>query len=320
MCTFDRVPKRAAVCFFAVFEIGWIMYTIGLGLSIREERSLLPPSDPLFLPYYPTVIGGQIVVALILLHVGLPPSYARAAIGVLSTVLNVIYFASVGYVIIASRFERLTVGDNIVTFIGTVLMTMSWSFVQLLTTIHEPPPKNIKNLWCTLDTSSGYTQCNPWRHIIYTEKIRFLSSLAIILSAFGWLLSLSGIRNAVPSVDGHRFMERMATYAPPFLYLAALLHAGCSGRISRVMHITSSFLSTFFIVSMGYMVVSSGEFLSFYPPVGNSTQLLLIGGSASLFFWTIVLILWPFYYYSVKECATVTQSLSNGQCQFKETQ
>ena len=303
MCTFDRVSKRAAIFFFASFEIGWILYTAGLRLALREDRSLLPPSHPLLLPYYPTVIGGQLVVALILLHVGLPSSHARSAIGVLSTVLNVIYFACVGYAMIASRFERLTVADNIVMFIGTVLMTASWSFMQIFTTVCEASP--LKNLWCMLDPSSGKTHCNPWRYIIYAEKIRFLSSLAIIISAFGWVLSLNGIHNAVASVDGHRPMEWTATYAPPLLYLAALLHAGCSGRTSHMMHITSSLLSTFFVTSMGYMVISGGEFLCFYPPVGNSTQLLLIGGTASLLFWTIVVVLWPFY--------GSTRSFSNGQ-------
>ena len=301
MCAVDRVSKKSAICFFIVFEIGWFLYTTGLRLAIREDRSLLPPSHPLLLPYYPTVVGGQLVIALILLHVGLPSRHARSAIGILSTCLNVIYFACVGYAMIASRFERLTVADNIVMCIGTVLMTTSWSFIQILTAILEPSPQ--KNLWFAFNLSSRKAQCNPWRHIVIAEKIRFLSSLSIILSAFGWVLSLGGIHNARASVDGHWSMEWTATYIPPLLYLAALLHAGCSGRISHRMHITSSFLSTFFVISMGYMVISGGEFLYFYLPVGNSTQLLLIGGTASLFFWTIVVVLWP-YYHSTTECTS----------------
>ena len=293
MCAFDRVAKKSAICFFIVFEMGWLLYTAGLRLAIREDRSSLPPSHPLLLPYYPTVVGGQLVIALFLLHVGLPSRHARSSIGILSTCLNVIYFACVGYAMIASRFERLTVADNNTMCIGTVLMTTSWSFVQILTAILEPPPQN--NLWFTFNPSSRKAQCNPWRYIIYTEKIRFLSSLAIILSVVGWVLSLSGIHNARTSVRGHWSMEWTATYIPPLLYLTALLHTGCSERISHVMHITSSFLSTFFVTSMGYMVISGGEFLYFYQPVGNSTQLLLIGGTASLFFWTIVVVLWPYY-------------------------
>ena len=280
-------------------------YTIGLHLALQEEKSLLPATHPLFLPYYPTAIGGQPIVALMFLYIALSSGCARTAIGVLSTVLNVIYFASVGYAMIASRFERLTVADNVAMFIGAVLMITSWSLAQILITIRTPPPKNAKSLWCALTPSSADTQCYPWQHVVYVERIRFLSSLAVILSAFGWMLSLGGIRNAVASVDGHHPMEWTATYTPPLLYLAALLHAGCSGRTSRAMHITSSILSTFFVVSMGYMVISGGVFLSFYPPVGISTQLLLIGGTASLFFWTVVLVLWPFYH-SSREYYTVT--------------
>ena len=316
MYTFDRISGKPAILFVVVFEIGWCLYTAGLRLAIREDRNLLSPFHPLLLPYYPTVAGGQLVVALILLPVGLPLNSrhaARSAIAILSTCLNVLYFACVGYAMIASRFERLSVADNITMFIGTLLMTASWNFVQISTAVHEPPPK--KNLWCTFNPSSGKTQYNSWRYIVCTEKIRFLSSLCVILSALGWMLSLGGIHNAVASVDGHWSMEWIATYVPPLLYLAALLHAGCSGRTSHMMHVASSFLGIFFVTSMGYMVISGGEFLYSYPPVGNSTQLLLIGGTASLFFWTIVVVLWPYYHSTSDYNHATKHSISNGQCQ-----
>jgi hypothetical protein len=86
------------------------------------------------------------------------------------------------------------------------------------------------------------------------------------------------------------------------MYVAAILHAGCTGKASTLMGVISSILNTFFVVGMGSSVTAQGKYLyrtqhDEYPDhdLIHSSCLMLGGGVVCLIFWTVVLVLWPFY-------------------------
>ena len=305
--------KIFAPCFLVLFELGWSLYTAGFALALHREEGVLPATSSLLLPYYPTAVGGQLVAAVVLLRIVFPSSPVICA---LSTVLNTIYFAFVGYAIVASQFVTLSVSDNKVMFVGAVLLTISWGFLQLVFVLAKPTKQQ--------QTGCCPSVCRPpvspsscwvrWPHCIAVgaENVRVFSTLAIILSATGWVISLKGLHNATPNVDGHVFMEWTATYLSPVLYIAALIHAGSSGKVGKMAHIVATVLNTFFTVSMGYMVISSGGFLCCYQDIRNSTHHLLTGGLICLTFWTIACVLWPFYHILWRE--QMRQGYSNRQC------
>lgn len=278
------------ILFLAIvlFEIGWSVYTAGFGLALYRERDMLSLTSPLLLPYYPTAIGGQLVVIFTLLRAGLRLSSAKSIVSAISTTLNTVYFAFVGYGIVATRVESLDVGDNKSMFYGTIFLTISWGIVQLFFVFRAPQQRTK-----TLRDIRPRRTC---RHIFRAVNTKPLSFLAIVLSFAGWVMSIKGIHEANPSIKGHLFMVWTATIVPPILYSAAIVYnRGCSETISRIAHTVVSIFNTIFTISMGYMVISSGEFLCCYTPMGASTQYLLVGGSLSLLSWTIVLVLWPLF-------------------------
>ena len=113
MRAFDSIAKKLAIPMVALFEIGWVVYIGGFG-SYMHQRVLQsaelsytgePNADeilrsPVLFPFYLTLVGGQFVALLFLLHAALPSSLIVSyTVGVLSSVLNIIYFVSVGYLI-----------------------------------------------------------------------------------------------------------------------------------------------------------------------------------------------------------------------------
>ena len=80
------------------------MFTAGFGLllSSKEEDDVLKVESniksPVYFPYYTTLVGGILVVLLGLLHAALSSGIPSSVIGALSTILNTIYFVSVGYI------------------------------------------------------------------------------------------------------------------------------------------------------------------------------------------------------------------------------
>ena len=112
---FDSIAKKLAIPVVVLFEIGWVVYTGGFG-SYMHQRVLLNAElssrgstsapnvdellrDPALFPFYFTLVGGQFVALLFLFHAALPSGIVSYVAGVLSSVLNIIYFVSVGYLI-----------------------------------------------------------------------------------------------------------------------------------------------------------------------------------------------------------------------------
>ena len=296
MCTNDGSNgKKFAIPIVVLFELGWLLYTRGLGLAV--ESGVLSVASPLLLPFYPASILGQLVVLVILLRVLLPPSPISRLVGALSTSLNNLCLLFVGYSLVGSKYEKLAVSENVVMFKGAILLTVSLGSVQLLHVFDRPQYHQSRSLWYAYSTrTAAHLQWFPWRHLAYTEKVRFLSSLAIVVSAIGCMASICGRHKVDPEVKGDVFMEMLLMYTPPVLYIAALLHACSSGKVSITAHIIAAVLSSFYIVSIGYLIVSSGQYICCYYVVENSARLELYGGSISVISWTLVLILWPFYY------------------------
>ena len=91
---FNSTSKKLVLPFFALFEIGWIVYSIWIHpfagkLSNKEDSSI---KHPLYFPYYMILIGGQFVALLGILHAALPSGRISSIIGALFTILNIIYY------------------------------------------------------------------------------------------------------------------------------------------------------------------------------------------------------------------------------------
>lgn len=90
MKLFDTVSKKLAIPTFVLFAVGWIVFTVGLGLQLNELVN-----NAFYVPYYLSLAGGPFVIAFGLIHAALPSNLAGAIIGTLSTILNNIYFVAI---------------------------------------------------------------------------------------------------------------------------------------------------------------------------------------------------------------------------------
>ena len=329
---FDSTPKKLATPIFALFEIGWIVFTAGFGLllSNKEHDSILKEDDnrksPLYFSYYMTLVGGHFVAALGLLHAAMPSGIPSHIIGALSTILNTIYFISVGYVINTSCYKiqeirvenyhnqyapehdsQLVRAVNLM-LAGSIILAVSWGLVQLLSFFYQhcPQPVQTRNLWYVI------SECWKNRTILaggVSESVRLSSIPAMLLSAIGWCVYVSGLHHG--NLWGYTFGGWGASFVPPFMYLASLFRAGYTGKASILMGIFASILNTFFVVGMGASVTYAGSYLyQSQDLLANAhsqenieeikeyvyyNRILLGGGMVCLIFWTVVLVLWPFY-------------------------
>ena len=330
---FDSTPKKLAILVFGLFFIGWIVFIAGFGLllSNKDEDSTLKEDSnrksPLYFPYYMTLVGGNFVAILGLLHAGLPSGIPSSIVGALSTILNTIYFVSVGYVINTSyneifwlwfdqRQDSYRYGQSYdyhdlplvravnLMLAGSIILTVSWGLVQVLSFMYEHRSQTVieRNLWCVI------VEC--WKNHTtlvrdVSESVRLSSIPAMLLSAAGWCVFVGGLHYAYYWV--YAFGGWSAATITPLMYVASILHAGYTGKASLVMGIFASILNTFFVVGMGFSVTTVGKYLyqSLHQHSGEysqeendiilSSRLMLGGGMVCLIFWTVVLVLWPFY-------------------------
>ena len=324
---FDSTPKKLAIPVFGLFFIGWIVFTAGFGLllSNKEEDSTLKEDpnrkSPLYFPYYMTLVGGKFVALLGLLHAALPSGIPSSVVGALSTILNTIYFVLVGYVIDASYYKtqelrwdsyysdydhhdpKLVRAINLM-LAGSIILTVSWGLVQVLSFLyeHRPQPVLERNLWCVI------VEC--WKNHTtlvrdVSESVRISSIPAMLLSAVGWCAFIGGLHYAY--YWAYTFGAWSASIITPLMYIASILHAGYTGKASLLMGIFASILNTVFVAGMGFSVTSAGNILyrNLQQHSGEysqedsdfilSSRLMLGGGMVCLIFWTVVLVMWPFY-------------------------
>ena len=358
MRAFDSVSKKLAIPMVVLFELGWIIYTGGLGSYMHQQ--VLDNTDrsdstsryssydqqsesrdayevlryPVLFSHYFTLVGGQFVAILFLIHAALPLNTASYVVGVLSSILNVIYFVSVGYLINwgvisvriyestisilqlqqspysssysessseALRMARLYLQAIRCVLAGTIIMTISWGIIQLLTFFYKPTQNKTDLLQVYSRTSISQAKAK------LGELIRFSTVPLLILSAIGWAVCIAGLYRLNDTSTSHRYdFETWATFfVTPLLYFAALFHAVCSGGASTMSGIYAAIFNVFFVLSMGSRVVISciakyiltldQSNLTFSEENINNFNDVLGGGIACLLFWTIVHTAWLFY-------------------------
>ena len=329
---FDGTPKKLAIPLFGLFFIGLIVFTAGFGLllSSKEEDDLLKVEsnrkNPVYFPYYTTLVGGIFIVILGLLHAALPSGTRSSIIGALSTILNTIYFVSVGYVINISYYEiwsmwldkkwdsynnRLPVHHDPqlvravkLMLAGSIILAVCWGLLQLLSHFfYERCPQSVqtRNLWCVI------VEC--WKNKTtlvrdVSESVRLSSIPAVLLSAVGWCVFIGGLHSNTFYWNYIIHGSWSAATITPLMYVAAVLYAGYAGKATGIL---ASILNTFFVVGMGFSVTVEGSYLyqTLDQHAGEYSQeerdsihssLLMVGGGVvCLTFWTVVLVLWPFY-------------------------
>ena len=329
---FDSTPKKLAIPLFGIFFIGLIVFTAGFGLLLsKEEDDLLKVESnnksPVYFPYYTTLVGGIFVILLGLLHAALPSGIPSSIIGALSTILNTIYFLSVGYVINMSYVEIWSIWWNQkqnsyydhdqspvyhnpqlvravkLMLAGSIILAVSWGLLQFLSHFYEQSPQSVqtRSLWRVI------VEC--WKNKTtlvrdVSESVRLSSIPAVLLSAVGWCVFIGGLHSSTSYWNYVTHGSWSATTITPLMYVAAILHAGNTGKASFLM---ASILNTFFVVGMGFSVTVEGSYLyqTLHQHTGEYSQedrdsihsglLMLCGGVVCLMFWTVVLVLWPLY-------------------------
>ena len=329
MKVFDTISKKLAISVFALFAVGWNVYTAGLGLMLSETVEASGSSifstnanNPIYYPYYFTLAGGPFVVVLGVLHAALPSNRASTIVGVLSTILNNIYFVSVGFTLSFNHLfiQFLSETDNSLNlmFAGAILLTVSWSFSQILTVFYKQPQQTqSKNWWVLIvDIYKVLTGDQVWDHCMtHTEVMRLLSIPTVALSAIGWGVFVGGLHNVIQTITSEidnsvSTFNNFATWGSivitPFGFLIALLYAGSSGSES-IFGSLVSILNSFIIVCVGYVVTYIGLILYSILENGDTADpfnihdinLIFGGGIIFLLFWTAMMAMSRFYTHSI---------------------
>ena len=326
---FNTTSKKLVLPFFALFEIGWIVYSTGFIPLLAKSNEDLSIKHPLYFPYYMILIGGQFVALLGILHAALPSGRINSIIGALFTILNIIYFVSVGYVItctfIVTKWGKYFLDDAKLQadydpqsmqtiklmFAGSILLIVSWGLIQLVSCFYERPPQPTVPV-PTRNLLHVVIECWKNRTILVgdtSESVRLFGILAMLFSAVGWVIFMGGLFNMNIMALTYLLCGWSAVFITPFMYFVSLFHAGCTGNASTVLGIFASILNTFFIVGMGFSVTLSCA-LFFYPippklaaeaqldveEIKRYCRIMLGGAVVCLIFWTVVLLLWPFYH------------------------
>ena len=365
---FDGVSKKLAIPVFVLFAIGWAEYTAGFGLVLDKkvvvpslgfpfESSITTPLlFPFYLfPFYFTLAGGPFVVTFGVLHAALPSNQAGAIIGVLSTILNNIYFVSVGFILFYSRLlsdTQLMVNTKAdeslnLMFAGAIILTVSWSFLQILAVFFkQPQQRQSKNWWSLIVgiykilASSADTRFDRQPLLTRSDMIRLLSIPTIALSVVGWGVYVGGIHDYVQSFGSistlNFFILKFTIWGSiiitPFAFLIALLQAGSSGPLSTVFGILLLILNTSTVIFVGFVVTIFGHFVFiFRKHLLNTPDLpqplvqfyydstLIFGGEIiCIFFWMALMAISRFYTsssFSARPDSTSTASTPNDQMQ-----
>ena len=250
-----------------LFEVGWIVYTGGFGSYMHQSvlqfenanrldssyptyrQSTSAPDankvlrDPQLFSHYFALVGGQFIAILFLLQAVLPScSIASYVVSVLSSILNIIYFVSVGYLIhwsvdlVRSYEESVrtlsqespspsytyypgssTSSEDLKRAIlylhavrcilgGTVIMSISWGVIQLLIFFYKSQidsPHNQRNLWQVVrELITDLPTSTSQIKAKLGELIRLSIIPLLVLSAVGWSVCTAGLYKL--SVDNAR--------------------------------------------------------------------------------------------------------------------
>lgn len=297
--------RKLALVPLGLFMVGWLVFAVGLIWRLIVDTNVdihdRDPSDSFNYPYYVTLVGGPVIYLLGALHAILP-GVASAVVWTVVAFTSTVYFASASWVMYDSGLNSTSDGTgssplyNQVTlmFEGTLFSIICWNLVLILTIFYKNASQRQRNR-------------NRIRKGLFPGMARCLSIPLLALSVAGWCLFVVGYHLMDYSQDSSTvFDERskpvvIAVFITgPFLFLASLLHAGFAGESSFVMGVFLATAHKFYVMTMGFVIVHLSHYIM---KIGLSKDVnadsylyyMLGGALASLFFWTGVHALWPFY-------------------------
>ena len=244
-----------------------------------------------------------------------------ALLGVFVAFLNVVYFSSVSWiaydkglnVIITNASSSTSIKSDANSqawfmFEGTLFALICWCMVIILSVFYKNPEDHRTNPRRSQDCLSKCTRATQNSKRPFPGAARLLSLPFIILSVIGWCLFVVGYHQwnidredntqVVVVFNDHTNPVVVAMLiVGPLLYLASLLHVGCSGRAST-MGVFTAVLHTLYVVSSGFIIthlIRLNNISSKLLTTKHSEDYMLGGCVTSLLFWTFVYALRPFY-------------------------
>jgi hypothetical protein len=241
----------------------------------------------------------------------------------------------------------------ILVFGGALLTGLSWCFVQMLSVSFNYQRRSDPFNYDTLINHDLCQDSDRKRNCPFTPGFgRIFSVPFVLLSAIGWCVFVDGI-DKLPKqlLQSNTSYLDFSVYGSmvigPLLFLATLLHAGCLRSASVVMGIFTSILHTVYAIFMGYIVTEFGRYIYFscqeyqqlqttssesgsgFIPAANCSPshssidinviYVFSGAAGSLFFWTVVLALWPFYRHHPSSSSVNTDSASDSTTEINST-
>ena len=317
-----RLSEKLTLLPLSLFMIGWGLYVAGFAWLLTTWTTTdtgftwymdhdISRTDPTLFPFYLTLAGGPLVAVLGCLHATTKRS-SSMIFGALSAIVSVIYFVSAGAVSIyistalPEKEFRYTNRKIVLMLTGVLIEELCWCSVLILSVFYEYPRREE-----SLQSSYSVRRGNQWP---FTPGIaRVLSVPCIVLSFLGWCVFSAGLYKRECRIDldicfGAFYSSGVFVIAP-LLYLAALLHAGCSGGASTIMRVFASILNIIYLYLIGSDVTDAAIMLYYchggdqgpewpylcYDMHISASKILLGGGVVSLVFWGCAFALWPFY-------------------------
>ncbi len=308
--------------------LGWLVYSVGLIWSLisfekaTNNQLADDPADPTYFPFYVALIGGPAIYVFGALHAMLSGA-ASAILGIFVVFLNVVYFSSVSWIAYdrglnvsltnSSTTPAISSDANIqawLMFEGTLFTLICWCVVLILAVFYKNPGDrstglNPRHSQDCLTTCTRATHQTAGRKRPFPGGARLLSVPFLILSVIGWCLFVAGYHQGNTDHENDSIFDNhtnpmvvCALIISPLLYLASLLHAGCSGRAST-MGVFTTILYVLYVVSNGFIIIHLIP-LSFSNNSSSDTErynvdYMLGGCVASVLFSTVVYALRPFY-------------------------
>ena len=325
--------RKVALLPLSLLVLGWVIFSVGFIWKLTEipgNRGATyntSRSNPLLYSHYVLLIGGPFVYILGVAQ-AIWPGTASAVLGIPTAFVSTVYLVAAGarsydeaiYIRNLSN-QSSDVGtlstdtsQRVAMFVGAAFITVCWCFVLMLSVCYKSRTRTDHGHYELFDQPANRRSRISKKCPFTPGVARGLSIPFLILSAVGWCVFVAGIQRTktsfFPDEQAYQLGNYGAIVVGPLLFLAALLHAGCSGEASTVMGVFASLLSSVYVVFMGSMVTVIGK--AFYSKCQNpevnkldcsflhsSVDINWIytfsGGVGSLFFWTCVLALRPFY-------------------------
>ena len=321
----NLLPLSLVVLGWVVFSIGFIWELVDWPKDDGSEIVYIPRTSPLLFSQYLLLVGGPFVYLLGVAQAILP-GIASSIVGIPTAFVSSTYLVAAGYHAYFGALYIKTVVENdgvtldtkeVLMFAGALFVAVCWCFVLMLSVSHKSKPKRNQIGYDIFDQRHGQSR-QKCRAPFTPGVARVLSIPFILLSLAGWCVYTVGIERLKTDEYRHIIDLSVAPLAKygavvvgPLLYLSSLLHAGCSGGASKVMGVFTSILSTVYTVFIGFLVIFFGK--SIYSLCQLESKLnkpncsidhsslninliyIFAGGVGSIFLWTIVLALQPFY-------------------------